>query len=1140
MKKSLLLSLTLVLIFAFQPRLWAQDVLIVEGNIYDAKTGEGVPFVTIQVEGTGFGGVSNADGHFKLRLDDDMRSRSLLFFCVGYERAQLAINDIKNPLNLKVQLQSSELKLEEVVVDAKGLDPRNLLREAIEKIPTNYPNQPFNMEGFYRELIRENDRYVKLSEAVCQFYYIGYDQKLNLKEAYESYHDYSSINAATFISGRWYDDLTFPQDQVKVLQARVSENLFRGEINTSIAGGPLGLMAFDKVKYPTYFMSSSNNKVPAAAYRNYLRDYEYKLENVTKYDQNNVYVLSFAPKKVKERVNLKGKIYIDIESLAFVAFEYEMLPSERPVDYVLARNLLRHTQHKVRLDYRQYDGKWYPHQLSVDDIVTVLDRRTQKEVSTYETASEILISDIKTENVQSFNEKDIFKNTISNHLYEYPLEYKPDFWDKYYSTGNFIPLENNVRQDLEQNMSLEKQFLAKQTQEENQTAPRAKQIPRTVARHGIERQDPYSWLRNRNDKEVINYLRAENKYADNELLHLRPSQREWYNKMISRVAQAYKTPEAVIGNYEYYQRYEAGRLYPKLCRRSQSGDSPEEVLLDVNELAKGKEFFELADYQLSPDGKTLAFMVDTTGNFHTTVHFLDIEQKRFRAERLNRVTSMAWSKDSQYLFYAIQDETNRSHEIYRHQLGKPQYDDKAVHREKDLGFSLMLSKSISGDYIFINSRSQTTSEVHYFAASDAQAKPTLFRAREKGHFYQVEASPDAFYVLSNEKAPNGKVLKLPLASTNWKSAKVILKEDKKAYIEDFVVLKGYLATNEIQEGQMQVRVLNLSDQETHFVPLSKEFFTSDLSNHQDYNSGKLRIGYRSFVQPQTAYEYDLASKNLKQLGDQDLVKDLAAENYNFTRIEVGSEKVPVTLVSRKGVDLKANNPLMLTGWGMLGKSDLPVFDPSILALVDEGFVYAVAHVRGGREKGSKWYEEGRLLKKKNSFEDFISVADYLCKNQYTSPQNLVAYGHEEGALLIGYAVNERPELFRVAIFDNALLDMVNVIEDPKLPLTNAQKEEWGDAANKEEYAYVASYSPYERVKAQNYPKMLFFDYLYDEEIPFWSSAKMVAKLRATKTDDNTLVLRTNMSDGHSGPSGRYQEQRQYALIMAYLLEEFKK
>jgi oligopeptidase B len=671
--------------------------------------------------------------------------------------------------------------------------------------------------------------------------------------------------------------------------------------------------------------------------------------------------------------------------------------------------------------------------------------------------------------------------------------------------------------------------------------PVAKIEAKTLVEHGQARTDDYYWLKDRDNPEVVKYLEAENAYTAAVLGHTQALQEKLFEEIVGRIKPTDASVPYREGDYLYYYRYEEGKEYRVHCRRKGSMEAPEEVMLDGNELGKGSAFFSLSSPKVSPDQSILAFATDTVGRRFYTLRFKDLGSGKLLDDALPDVTGIsAWANDSKTVFYVKQNpETLRWYRVYRHVLGTDPGQDALVYEEADETFSVYVGKSRSKRYLAIASSQTLASEVRFLDADDPQGEFEIFEPRQTGHEYDVDHRGDKFYIRTNLGAKNFRLMETPVSAKGRQNWKEVVPHRDDVFLSGFELFEDYTVLRERKEGLIQMRVVPSAGGAGHYIDFGEPAYDAWVAQNPEFDSQLLRYGYSSLTTPRSVYDYDMASRQKKLMKRDEVPGGYEPAEYASERLYARARDgiaVPISLVYRAGLKRDGSNPLLLYAYGSYGASMDAGFRSSRLSLLDRGFVYAIAHIRGGQELGRDWYEDGKLLKKKNTFTDFIDCALHLTQQRYTSPDKLFAMGGSAGGLLMGAVTNMRPDLFEGIISAVPFVDVVTTMLDASIPLTSGEWDEWGDPRKKEYYDYMLSYSPYDNIEAKDYPNILVTTSLHDSQVQYWEPAKYVAKLRATKTDENRLVLKTDMQAGHGGKTGRFKRHQDTAFNYAFLLD----
>ncbi len=670
-------------------------------------------------------------------------------------------------------------------------------------------------------------------------------------------------------------------------------------------------------------------------------------------------------------------------------------------------------------------------------------------------------------------------------------------------------------------------------------APMAKKIPKELTIHGDTRIDEYFWLNQREDPEVIAYLEAENAYQAEVLKHTEPLQEALFTEIVGRIEQTDMSVPYRDNGYYYYTRYEEGDEYPYHCRKKGSLEAEEEVLLNVNTMAEGHDYFSVSGLSVSPDNTLLAYGVDTVSRRKYTIHFKGLQTGQVLDNTILNTTGRAvWANDNRTVFYTRKDEALRPFKIFRHVLGTDAENDPEIFHEADNTYGTNVFKTKSKKYLVIASSSTDSSEYRLLDADTPDGSFQVFHPREADLLYSVDHFGDYFYIRTNLDALNFRLMKTPLNKTGKDNWSEVIPHREDVLFQGFTLFREYLVLSEMKAGITDIRVIRWDDGSEHYLDFGEAAYMARPSTNREFDTGLLRYSYTSLTIPSSVYDYDMKTREKSLLKRQKVLGGFESENYQAERLFATARdgtRVPISLVYRRGFTKDGSSPLLLYGYGSYGSSMYPTFRSDRLSLIDRGFVYAIAHIRGGQEMGRWWYEDGKLLNKKNTFTDFIDCAEFLIDERYAAPDKVFAMGGSAGGLLMGAVLNMRPDLWKGVVAGVPWVDVITTMLDETIPLTSGEWSEWGDPREREYYDYMLSYSPYDQVKAQDYPALLVTTGLHDSQVQYWEPAKWVAKLRALKTDDNLLVLHTNMEAGHGGQSGRFRRYRETALEYAFFL-----
>lgn len=684
------------------------------------------------------------------------------------------------------------------------------------------------------------------------------------------------------------------------------------------------------------------------------------------------------------------------------------------------------------------------------------------------------------------------------------------------------------------------------------TPPSPAKIPHEITAHGATRVDNYYWMKlseqqknapakDEQTTHVLNYLNAENEYLKTKLEHTEELQEKLYEEMVGRIKQDDESVPYKDNGYWYYTRYESGKEYPVYCRKKGTLDSPEEIMLNVNEMAEGYSYFHVRGFKVSEDNNLVAYGVDTVSRRRYTLYLKDLRSGKIIDSPVpNTEGYVAWANDNKTFFYTMKDSlTLRSDRILRHKLGTDPANDILVYTEKDETFSTGITKTKSKKFLVIYSASTLTNDYQILDANQPEGNFRRFSPRERGIEYSITHFKDRFYVVTNLDAPNFRLMETPDTKTERTHWKEKIPNRKDTLLEGMEIFSNYMVLSERAQANTLMRIIDQKNGKKHYVEAEEDAYTVSPSVNVDFNTEWLRYEYSSLTTPNSTFDYNMRTGEKNLLKEQEVLGGYNKEDYQTERLwATGRDgvNIPISIVYKKGIKKDGKNPTLLYGYGSYGYSTDPYFSATRLSLIDRGFIYAIAHIRGGQELGRQWYEDGKMFKKKNTFTDFIDCGHFLIAEGYTTSDNLFAMGGSAGGLLMGAVVNMEPQLFKGVIAKVPFVDVVTTMLDDNIPLTTSEFDEWGNPDNLESYMYMLEYSPYDQVKAQAYPHMLVTTGLHDSQVQYWEPAKWVAKLREMKTDENTLLLRTDMETGHGGASGRFRVYKDIAQEYAFLLD----
>lgn len=684
-------------------------------------------------------------------------------------------------------------------------------------------------------------------------------------------------------------------------------------------------------------------------------------------------------------------------------------------------------------------------------------------------------------------------------------------------------------------------------------APVAKKIPKELTIHGDTRIDNYFWMRLSDEQknaetpdaqtqDVLNYLDAENAYLNKVMAHTDSLQSKLYKEMVSRIKEDDQSVPVNDNGYSYYTRFEKGDDYALYCRKKLEDGAKEEIMLNGPKMAKGYAYYGFGGQSASPDNKLMAFGIDTISRRQYTIYFKNLETNELLPDKLSNTNGSAtWANDGKTIFYATKDpQTLRQNKIVKHVMGTNQSEDVVVFEEKDDTFNCGVGKTKSDAYLVIGSSQTLSTEFRFLDANTPNGEWKVFQPRERNLEYSIDHYGDYFYVRTNKDAKNFKLVKTPINKTEKEHWVDVLPHREDVYFQGMDLFKDYLVAEERKDGLRTIRVIKWDKSDDYYVPFNDPAYAASTGANLDFDTDVLRYNYSSLTTPNSTFEFNMSTKKQVLLKQEEVLdSNFSVDNYVSERLyatATDGTKIPVSLVYKKGLQKNEANPLLLYAYGSYGSSTEPTFSSTRLSLLDRGFIYAIAHIRGGQEMGRDWYENGKLLKKKNTFTDFIDVGKFLLNEKFTSSKHLYAYGGSAGGLLMGAILNMEPSMWNGVVAAVPFVDVVSTMLDETIPLTTFEFDEWGNPKDKTYYDYMKSYSPYDNVEAKNYPNILITTGYWDSQVQYWEPAKWIAKLRELKTDDNLLIMDCNMETGHGGASGRFERFKKLALTYAFIFD----
>lgn len=1140
MKYTFLLAITML----FSATAFSQKSKTIEGVVYYQDTKEPVPFAYVKLTGIAYGTVTEYNGTFSLKIPERHFDKTLEFSYVGLKTQELAINEYTEPVNIYMEQDITELYT--VVVNAKrDLNPKSILKKALKAVDENYVNQDFNLNGFYREYIEENNAPVKYADASFILDlkpYVGKEAKN--KEYASPLSNTGVITVGSWASRssslhRWhFHQKVLKGERAKIIESKASDDLNTTRLFANIQGGPLSALTKDIIKYPQNFLTKYSK-------------YDYSLLEVER-NGEGYFLISFEPSMSSEKMGemkrpfnyeykLGGTIFIKKDDLAITEINYSVPPEYKQHICGYRGWSVRHFDYSVNAKYEKQNGKYALTYLKHSDEFIVEDTATDRRVP-YAAVSEFFTHKINTADLQKITKEENFSNSDYSALFDHSDGYNKPYWEAYESAHPEAIVPAAIHSTLSASRPLEVQFATKLVRDSTIIPPTALIKPNVYKKYGEFIIDHYAWLKDTKNPlgndEVMDYLTKENEYTSNYFKPLKPLQKSILQEIRAYIEEDYESLPVEKDGYKYYYKYERDGEYPVYFRRRIKENAEEELLFDVNKMAEDHAFYQLGGVEASPNAEIVAYYENTTGNDKWVLKFKDLTINDTPAYQVDYVGGMVWLTNSKILYSRLDSKTFRSSKIYEFDIesGKQQL----IYEEKDNTFSVGLNKSRSKEFVFITSASSSQVETQFKRIGSSE-KFRVIAPRRENHRYGVTHFEDKFYILTNDEAMNNRLM---IADTSKYQEKYWIEEiprDPEIELLSVTPFKNWMVFQERHQLEYKIKVVNKLDGKSHYIN-QKDNRVISIGANDDFDTDTLRINYVNFHRPTLIKNYHMQTKKarlLKRVGEPSLVNYANIETVYATAKD--GTMIPVTLIYNKYVikNLKKQGidpTLYITGYGAYGSSYTPGYNPNISQLILKGIVYAIAHVRGGADLGDQWYQNGKLLNKKNTFTDFIDCTEFLISEGYGIKGEVIAEGGSAGGLLMGAVANMRPDLYHLMILDVPFVDVINTMLDDQLPLTSMEYEEWGDPNEKKYFKYIHSYSPYENVKEAIYPNMLFLTGINDSRVGYWEPAKMVARLRRMNKGDNKIFLKTDFSSGHGGASGRYASLAETAFKYALILE----
>ncbi len=1110
--------------FFFSSVLFASDLNLVV-NVSDAKTKEGLPFATVYLKNNGIGTTTNFEGLAQMKsLKVEYEKDTLICSYIGYQQKEIPVN-LKTANKLEIELEAMSIMLSEVVVTSrKPLSANQILKNVKKKIAQNYSTEPANLKGFYRETIKENDRYIQLNEAAVKFYYTAYPQKFDRKIWQDWYYDdrYAFEYQGSLFSETVHHFNT-KKDQVKIVGGRKSENQSKYNYETSILGGPLSLSALDLVKYQCDFL---NPKL--------FKKYNYLKKDNEIINTHNCYVLQFYPKpsgkkmvfdmgkKLKRSIYV-GKLYIDMESFAVVKMEYQIA---KDIDFQFFQSRMP-LDYQVSVAYQKNAEKWFLQKVNLRQV-----RITKKEVNDYyklqqpltlEASQQLEITEIEKDKAIPLKEEDTYKHTRFSALRYHELPaYNANFWEQY-EKGTFSVLAEQIKNDLEKEKPLEVQFQSKLSPKQDLEFPTPSKKSFSFDYPFETLQDDYQWMANTTYKEeYTDYLKAEKAYTKNYFLEHKEVQRNLFNDL----------------NYFYLRdtnSVDQTKVKGDLVIGINADD--ETVLYEYSDSTSRTGVFNISRFKAEYRN---SFMTTSFVEHHNYVSFtctddgglnnylLVFEKGNQRlVDSISEVYSYEWF-DENNILYCNLNKRKRSDQLFYHNINTKR--DTSFLFEKDLTFDIALEESVN--YIFCIIQSKEENEIYLIKKGELQPNLQLLKKRRTGISYSIKEFNNELFLLTNENAINNKICSLS-SSLDWDSSKEIVAHNKEELIDDFILTPNYIILKTYKNSFPIIKYRHRKSSTWETLSFNQKIYDSHLKNLE---GDKIEIYYSNPSTLPIRYEFDLQTGKLNEQKRRKSREEKHLPYFETKRLWAKSKDgtmVPMTFIQNK-TPIRKHKGLILKAYGAYGAITGGYFSAQDAILLKDGFTIVYAHVRGEQILGNEWYEDGKQMNKENSFDDYIACAEYLIKKKYTDSKHLVGYGNSAGGLIMGVAINRRPELFNTVILDHPYLDVLTTMMDETLPLTTDEYKEWGNPKEKNVYKYIKGYSPYQNIKKQAYPNLLFIASTNDYQTPAWQIAKYVAKLREFNTGSTKVLFDVDFGSGHIGNTTGKEWIKKYAMLYAFV------
>ena len=1114
-----------------------QSFISLKGKVIEKETLKAVTFANISLKNQAIGTVSNSDGGFVFHIPAKYKNDSLIVSCIGYKSFVARLNDLQTK-KLKIQLEKKVYDLSEVKVKPK--DPREIVAEAIARIPENYPQKPINMDAFYREMTFENDTCVQMAEAVAKIYYRPYGEKYDWKEAFSSFYSgFKRLYNEYYDNPFSYAGPINSKDEFHLSQIRCSKLNNNHRFKVIPLGSIYSLLWHDYLKRRLPY---GNDK--------FLKKHKLKLLDIVQINGRTAYKIYSKPKPYFKIY--RDIWYVDVNSYAIISVESILLEWRfktnkywTPALYNKKKRKCKDTEYskvfKTSIKYKLLENKWVVNEVKHQGVFEHIFSKHYKHLETeekicYEIFAELYIKEVEQKKVVRIPDSLQCKNIVAATLYEDTSSYDKNFWE-YFKTMPLNSFQDSAIMQLENFEPLEQQFANRIKKNDSLPPPITKK--QTFLNPNTQLNDDYYWLQKPKNIEVLNYIEAENAYTKNHRLGLKQNERNLYSEMIKREKKDTSTQKVKkkVADYEYYykkSRYlDIDNIY-----RKKTGSTEEELVLDIAKKTRFHPNYWVDITAISPDNKFIAYTEPVTDGYDSRVVFKNMETGQ-KVDSIDKIGQIAWLKDNKSILYVTWDDANNDKGVFLHKLGTNRKKDKAIYLNNKK--NTLLINQYNNKYITLNiSNDFYDNAIFRIKQNGKETELEEITQQVRGYAHYTSVQNDTLYSLSKEPKGKTALYKCPMQNPNIKNWQKITENQGNTFFSGFKVFKNFVALLETEDMKTWIKIIDKNGQLIKTLKFNKEeTYTIGFEIKDSLPANTFRYYYTSLTTPKKIFEYNI-KKNQTTFIRQNQPIGYDAKKYKTKLLWATSKdgtKVPLSIVyNKKRVKRNGKSPVLLYAYGSYGASQNPKFSSTRLSLLDRGFIYAIAHIRGGQELGKLWHENAMQLQKKNTFFDYIACAEELIKQKYTAKGKIIARGGSAGGLTMGAVANMHPELFNTVILEAPYLDVLTSLSDTTAKFCFGERVQLGNPEKKPFYDYIKSYSPYNNIKAQGYPNMLFTAGLLDTRVEYWNALKSVAKLRALKTDKNKLLLKTELYAGHNGYVGRYDSYAYEAFVCAFILD----